>query len=278
LSEVCPGEGAADDRARVKALLHWIDGKDCSGSANTAVPVVMGISLSVLGDAKTAANNGNTDNGYADATGTPAAGLTKALEAVDASIGLVVVELKAQKLFDSTWIVVSASYGQAPITARARRSVSLSAVKAAVEHAQPGAVAHISASGVAMIWLKNASSTAPAVKALGAHAEALGIDQVISGTALALMANLPSEDSRMPDILLTPREEVRWTPAGRGSATDADAHVALLVSGVQLTGRVDKTPVPTTQLAPLLLRALGVEKFDLQALHKEHSPALPGIF
>jgi hypothetical protein len=51
-----------------------------------------------------------------------------------------------------------------------------------------------------------------------------------------------------------------------------------LVSGSQLTGRIDKTWVPTSQVAPLLLRALGVEKFDLQALHREHTPALPGIF
>jgi hypothetical protein len=59
---------------------------------------------------------------------------------------------------------------------------------------------------------------------------------------------------------------------------DEDTHVALLVSGAQLTGRYDPTWVPTTQLAPLLLRALGMEKFDLQSLHLEHSPALPGIF
>jgi hypothetical protein len=59
---------------------------------------------------------------------------------------------------------------------------------------------------------------------------------------------------------------------------DEDTHVALLISGAQLPGRFDPTLVPTTQLAPLLLRALGMEKFDLQALHLEHSPALPGIF
>ena len=36
--------------------------------------------------------------------------------------------------------------------------------------------------------------------------------------------------------------------------------------------------IPTSQVAPLLLRALGIEKFDLEALHREHTPALPGIF
>jgi hypothetical protein len=45
-----------------------------------------------------------------------------------------------------------------------------------------------------------------------------------------------------------------------------------------LTGRADPTPVPTSQIAALLLRALGMEKQDLTALHREHSPALPGVF
>jgi hypothetical protein len=92
------------------------------------------------------------------------------------------------------------------------------------------------------------------------------------------------KDSRMPDIILQPEFGVLWTtqddkaPAPHGGMLDEETHVALLVSGAQLTGRYDPTYVPTTQLGPLLLRALGMEKFDLQALHLEHSPALPGIF
>jgi hypothetical protein len=88
----------------------------------------------------------------------------------------------------------------------------------------------------------------------------------------------------MPDIILQPELGVGWvSPADTAPATycgmqDEDTHVALLVAGSQLTGRVDKTWVPTSQVAPLLLRALGSEKFDLQALHREHTPALPGIF
>ena len=57
-----------------------------------------------------------------------------------------------------------------------------------------------------------------------------------------------------------------------------DTHVAMLISGTQLTAPTDPTWVPTTQLGPLLLCVLGMEKFDLDALHHEHTPALPGIF
>jgi arylsulfatase A-like enzyme len=259
---------------RVAAMLHWIDGKDCGGKRDAPVPVVMGISFSAVGEAKMTTAN----NGYADATGTPATELASALESVDNSIATIVRELKTKNLFDSTWIVVTASYGRAPLTARSIRTVNLSALKAVAESVPHAVVSHISGSGSATVWLKDSSMTALVTKALSAKASLLGIEEVVTGERLGLTMNLPAEDSRMPDIILRSRSDVRWVPAGRGSATDEDAHVALLVSGVQLTGRLDKTPVPTTQLPPLLLRALGMEKFDLQALHREHSPALPGIF
>ena len=135
-----------------------------------------------------------------------------------------------------------------------------------------------------MIWLSDAAKTNAVVKAYGDHAAALGVADIYSGARLALTLNPAAKDSRMPDIILQPAAGVLWGPANdksiaaNGGMADEDTHVALLVSGSQLTGRYDPTWVPTTQLAPLLLRALGMEKFDLQALHMEHSPALPGIF
>jgi hypothetical protein len=135
-----------------------------------------------------------------------------------------------------------------------------------------------------MIWLSDSAKTNAVVKALGDQAAALGIQDIYSGARLALTLDSPAKDSRMPDILLQPALGVLWgntyssALAGYGGLSDEDTHVALLVSGAQLTGRTDPTWVPTTQVAPLLLRALGMEKFDLDALHREHTPALPGIF
>ena len=72
--------------------------------------------------------------------------------------------------------------------------------------------------------------------------------------------------TRMPDIVLLAQPGVLWVKPGEGTWAshggwrDEDTHVALLVAGAHLSGRVDKTPVPTSQLAPLLLRALGMGK------------------
>jgi hypothetical protein len=141
LSEAC-GWGASEpgDQMRVAAVLHWIDGKDCGGKLDAPVPVVMGASFSAVGEAKMMAAN----NGYADATGTPAKELARALESVDDSIAAIVRELKTKNLFDSTWIVVTASYGRAPVTARNIQTVNLSALKAVAESAPHAVVSHIS--------------------------------------------------------------------------------------------------------------------------------------
>jgi hypothetical protein len=126
--------------------------------------------------------------------------------------------------------------------------------------------------------------TGVVVKTLEARAAELGIAEINTGARLELTMNPAATDSRMPEIVLHPVRGVVWGDAkdrliaSRGGQMDEDTHVAMLVSGAQFANRVDKTWEPTTQLAPLLLRALGMEKFDLEALHKEHSPALPGIF
>jgi hypothetical protein len=274
--KLAPGAG---DEARVAAVLQWIDGKDCAGNANTPVPVLFGMSFASLAAAQTAAGMG-----YVDAAGTPSAGLAERFASLDAAIGRMVQELKTKHLYDSTWIFVTSPYGQSPMDQRRRRLIPITRVLAVLNAVEPSPGAHVTGGDAAMIWLRDSAKTAAVVKAFGDQAEALGIADIYSGARLTLTLNSPMKDSRTPDIILQPELGVLWTsqydraPAAQGGMLDEETHVALLVSGSQLTGRHDPTYVPTTQLGPLLLRALGMEKFDLQALHLEHSPALPGIF
>ncbi len=282
LAEACafdPATPTAGDHARLTAVLHWIDAKDCTGSVDAPVPALFGMSYSSLAAAQSAPGMG-----YVDAIGSPSAGLAQAFESLDASIGRIVAELKAKGLYDSTWIVVTAPYGQSPMDQRRRRAIPIAQIKAIVDSVHPGLVAHITGGDAALIWLTDQARTPAVVKALGDASVAIGLAEINSGTRLALTLNSPQQDSRTPDIILQPELGVLWTWPGdiafasHGGTLDEDTHVALLVSGAQFTGRSDPTYVPTTQLGPLLLRALGMEKFDLDALHKEHSPALPGVF
>jgi len=264
------------DAERVATVLHWIDGKDCTGHQQTAIPALFGLSLLAVAKGQAAPGMG-----YVDALGTPSAGLGKAFASTDDLIAKIIDKLKAARLFDSTWICVVSAYGQAPMDHRELKVIPLNKLDAVATAIEPGIDAHLSGGDVGMMWLNDQSKTSSVAKAFSDHAQSLGIDKVITGPALALTLNTPQKDSRMPDIILMPHPGVLWandTLAAFGGTRDEDTHVALLISGAQLPGRFDPTLVPTTQLAPLLLRALGMEKFDLQALHLEHSPALPGVF
>jgi hypothetical protein len=271
LDEACT---VASDDERVGVVVGWIEGKNCRGGNETSVPAMFGVSLSAV--AKAQATRGM---GYSDAMGTPSAGLLKALDGVDGDLRRMMEALKANGLYQSTWILIAGGYGLAPMDSRQRRVVSLTTVAKVA-----GLVTHISGGGGAMIWLKDSAKTEVVAKTLSDQADALGIEAVVYGPELALAWNTPMKDPRAPDILLRAKSGVLWLKDGdmamaaHGGSGDEDTHVALMVSGSQLTGRYDPTPVPTTQAAPLLLRALGMEKFDLKALHLEHSPALPGIF
>ncbi len=281
LNDACAFEAAtpaSGDGSRVAAVLHWIDGKDCAGKSDAPVPALFGMSFVSVNAAQTAPGMG-----YVDVAGTPSDGLTKRIEFVDTAIGSMVRELKTKSLYDSTWIVVASPSGQSPVD-QYRRRLPIARVRAIVESVQPGLAAHLTGRDTAMIWLSNPAKTAAVVKAFSDQATAMGIHEIYSGARLALTLNSPEKDSRMPDIILQPDTDVLFESANstalgvHDGMFGEDTHVGLLVSGVQFTGRYDPTYAPTTQLGPLLLRALGMEKFDLQALHREHSPALPGIF
>ena len=54
-------------------------------------------------------------------------------------------------------------------------------------------------------------------------------------------------------------------------------NVGLVVSNPKLRARVIKTPVTTSQVAPTILRALGLEPRDLKSVGVEKTPALPAL-
>ena len=269
----------ANDERRVTALLYWIEAKDCTGAKDASVPELFGMSLTSVSAAQAA-----TSMGYSDGTGTLSVGLEKSFAFMDGAMSRIISKLKERNLYDSTWIIVTSAYGQAPIDQRKRRIVPDTQLTAIAESIRPGLVAHVSAGDIGMVWLRDPSMTGMVVKAYSDHAAELGVQDIYFGAKIGLMLNPPDRDSRMPDIILQPKLGVIWGSsdntalASHGGMQDEDTHIALLISGAQLTGRIDKTWVPTSQVAPLLLRALGIEKFDLQALHREHTPALPGIF
>jgi hypothetical protein len=53
--------------------------------------------------------------------------------------------------------------------------------------------------------------------------------------------------------------------------------VMLLLSNPSFEPKTISAPVETLQIAPTILKALGLDPNQLQAVHKEHTPVLPSL-
>ncbi len=65
--------------------------------------------------------------------------------------------------------------------------------------------------------------------------------------------------------------------AEHGGFFDEDTNVALMLSWAGGKGVVNKAPVVTTQVAPTILQALGLNGRDLKAVQMEGTTVLPGF-
>ena len=54
-------------------------------------------------------------------------------------------------------------------------------------------------------------------------------------------------------------------------------NVIMLVSNPQFSAATVSTPVETAQVAPTIVRALGLEPSQLQAVQQERTQVLPGL-
>jgi len=201
----------------------------------------------------------------------------------DASLGKLVAELKAKGLYNDTAIIITAKHGQEPIDVTQRRLIDEKAIPAIVNGVQPGLLAQATQDCGALIWLTDQSKTADVVAALRAHAADLGIIKVLSGPTLALDYDDPTKDSRTPDIIVVTQTGVILAGATatkiseHGGFDEDNTHVALLVESPGLTGATIQSLVRTTQIAPTVLSALGLNPEDLQAVQIEKTQNLPGL-
>lgn len=65
--------------------------------------------------------------------------------------------------------------------------------------------------------------------------------------------------------------------ADQGGFAPDDTSVILLVSNPSLRPRTILGPVQTTQVAPTILRILGLDPNSLQSVQIEGTPVLPGL-
>lgn len=219
-------------------------------------------------------------NGYADVLGTPSDGLTSELDFVDQSLGQFVEELEKQGLLDSTLIIVGAKHGQSPIDINKRVGIGGGQPAATIGAAD---AFDISDDG-SLIWLTDPSLTPSVVATLSdpSNQQALGVQEIFALQSLRNKFNDPRRDPRTPDIILKVNTGVIFTGGSKiaehGGFNEDDMHVALLISLPSMKHQVVKTAVTNQQVAPSIIKALGFDPSQLQAVQREHIRVLPFLF
>jgi len=263
---------AADER-RVVSMKRWIDGKVSDTNTVTTTPTLMGLSLSEFAEAQ------QSHVAYRDGMGTLTPTAEGALLHVDQQMGNLVEALQRKGVYERTWILVTSTQLFGPADNRPRIHTTSARIKHALARVGIPA-ASLAVSSDCLVWLRDERQAEAAAAVLWRERAKLGIDSVSAGHDLA--APVYGASTRAPSLQLHLENGWLWDAPSSlashsGSAEDT-RHVAMLVSGAQLGHRSDPTLVPTTQAAALLLRALGLEKLDLEAQQHEHAPALPGVF
>ncbi|MEP7049612.1 MAG: alkaline phosphatase family protein [Pseudomonadota bacterium] len=159
---------------------------------------------------------------------------------------------------------------------------------------------HLMADDVGLLWLQDqsAANISATVAKLHSNASAIHADALPTGTIFtssittgaelaALYGDPTSADAiaaaRAPNALIQPNLGVIYSGSSKkiaehGGGTTNDTGVALLVSLPGLGARTVSTSVGTTQVAPTILRALGLDPKLLQAVTKENTAELPSLF
>ena len=308
VSVVCTVE---NDQKKVQGILNEIKGLRHDGTPGTGTPTVFGMNFQGV----SVGQKLSTDNaaglckddtaftgkigGYKDGSGTPTDVLAYALEQTDAALGSMIQGLKARHIYDSTLFIVSAKHGQSPINptkinkpghfadlVAALPDAATNAGAIAIANANncsTGACGFVQDDDIALIWLQDQSQTGAVADYLNANAKALFIDEVMVGNEINLKFNSPLTDNATPDILVQPIYGTVYTGskaknAEHGGFSFGDTNVGLVVSNPALHSRVVKTPVATSQVAASLLKALGINPSELQAVQMEGTEVLPFLF
>jgi hypothetical protein len=280
------------DSLKVKAVLNWIDGYNGLRTERTGVPAIMGMNFQAVSVGQKLATAGNADTdksligGYLDANATPGNALTENLQFVDDSLGKFMDELEDKGLDQSTLIIVSAKHGQSPIDRTLRKAISDSPYSAAPGFGSNGFEI---CDDEALVWLSpqleqaiNPATGHPyyddAKAYILAHASELQIARLLDRDELTQLYGDPFHSSRVPDFIAITNHGVICTGGSKlaehGGFSNDDRNVALLLSSPHIWPQYNPRLSYTTQIAPTILHAIGLDPDALEGVRKEGTKVL----
>jgi arylsulfatase A-like enzyme len=246
--------------------------------------------------------SGGKPGGYLADGVTPGPVLANALDFVDSQLGSFVKEIHTKGLDENTTIILSAKHGQSPTDPTALTRIPdgplFAGLNAAWKTAHPGAgdlVAHSTDDDAMLLWLTDHSqAAADFAKAyllaqsgqgndINGHSKPFtssGLATVFAGPEEAKYFGVPAGDPRAPDLFGIVAHGVVYAGgqskiAEHGGADPQDRNVPIVVAGAGVDdAQALRGPVETTQIAPTILRLLGLNPRELQAVQREQTQAL----
>jgi len=295
------------DQLKVNAVVNWINGKKHLGGESlppgVKAPVIFGMNFQAVSVGQKLIKNG-VKGGYTNAAGDPTTNMQNEISFADKAIGQMVAALKNQGLFESTTIIITAKHGQSPVDPHRFQELGhgisttpstllfnaglLAQTSCEFNGGTPpcptgvGGGLGATEDDISLNWLKDSNNTEMAVSLLEENALAAGIGQIFYGASITTDYNSPLIDSRTPDIIVAPNVGVVYTGSSKkqaehGGFANDDTKVMLLVSNPSIKQRTSYQFVETKQVAPTILRILGLDPDKLDAVQKEGTAVLPGL-
>ena len=299
------------DGYKVQAIINEIDGYAHSGTGSkVGTPAIFGMNFQTVSTAEKLLASETTIGGpvmlggYLPGTATPGPLLGSALDYINAQLQRLADEIQAQGLASSTAIIVTAKHGQSPQDpnqlTRIKDGPIVDAINAAWTAGHPGAGNLIVAGTNDDLWqsylsddsqaagdfvqnyLWNHDATGVTYSGGTRTLQHSGLAQIYAGKAAADFFGVPVSDPRHPDVFGRAQVGVVYTGgtkiAEHGGDNPADRGVPLVVYAPDVVPPSQvHASVETTQVAPTILRLLGLDPSALQAVQIEGTRVLPGI-
>lgn len=293
------------DSFKVAAVLNELDGYDHSRTRAVGVPAILGMNFQTVSTAQKLPVSDGLRGGY-NPDGTPGPLLQRALDFINTQVGAMETRIHHNGLAANTTVILSAKHGQSPIDPNSLRRVDDGKIIAAIDAGW--AASHPAASPLVafsvdddgmLLWLSDRSAAAEnyartyllshrapantindAKGVYSTSVAASGLTKVYTGLAADKLVAARANDPHAPDLIGIAQHGVVYTGgvkkiAEHGGAAADDRNVALVVSGAGVHGGSSSRVVQTTQIAPTILRLLGLDPRQLQAVRADHVDALP---
>lgn len=275
------------DAIKVYALMNEIAGKTHLG-APAVIPAVFGMNFQSVYVGESVNEAGVAAGGYQNAAALPSSELLEEIEYVDTAIGAIVNTLKENGIYNSTLVIITAKHGESPIDPTRYVADGSDTPATLLGNLIPYSESPLNTTGigateddVSVLWLKKGVNVETAVAILETDAAEIGLGEILYGGTLAPNYNFgglgPGEDPRTPDIIVTPNIGVTYSGntamiGDHGGFAHDDTNVMLLVANPSFPAQTVSAETATIQVAPTIVKALGLNPAALDAVKMEGTP------